>query len=98
MELAFATMVLAVMLGISGWVVLVLGVQGQCQTTANEVARQLARGDVAAVARVVAEAPRGASVTKVSKDGVVEVVVTKEMRLGSWAAHGVAARARVLEE
>lgn len=97
-ELAFASLAIALVTLVVGWFVMALGVLGHCQTTANEVARQRARGDAAAVALVMAQAPAGASVKQAVRGGVVEVVVETEVRFGSWLALPVAARAHVLEE
>ena len=96
-ETAFATLFLAVVLA---GVLLVGGaalVQGQCQATANEVARQAARGDAAAVARASADAPAGASVTTRRTGGAVVVEVRWEAPLGpvTWP---LSASAQVLEE
>lgn len=96
-ETAFATMFLAVVLG----VVLLIGgaafVAGQCQVVANEVARQAARGDAAAMERAVAEAPRGATVEQSREAGMVVVEVRWQAPLGltTWP---LVARAQVLEE
>ncbi len=96
-ETAFALLVLAVVLA---GVLLVGGaafVLGQCQVTANEVARQAARGDAAAVARATADAPTDAVVTHRTEGGAVVVEVRWEAPLGvtTWP---LVARATVLEE
>lgn len=96
-ETAFATLFLAVVLG----AVLLVGgaafVLGQCQVTANEVARQAARGDVEAVARATADAPTGATVTSRRSGGTVVVEVRWEAPLG-LATWPLVAGAQVLEE
>ncbi len=97
-ELAFAVVGLSMAVGVAVWFVVALGVLGQCQTTANEVARQHARGDSAAVARVVAAGPSGASVSYTRSKGFVEVLVSKQMRLGPWVSLPLQARASVAEE
>lgn len=96
-ETAFATLFLA---GVLAFVLLVGGaafVLGQCQVTANEVARQLARGDSVAVARATADAPPGARVTSRREADAVVVEVRWEAPLGvaSWP---LVARAHVLAE
>ena len=96
-ETAFALLVLAVVLA---GVLLVGGaafVLGQCQVTANEVARQAARGDAAAVARATADAPTDAVVTHRTEGGAVVVEVRWEAPLGvtTWP---LVASATVLEE
>ena len=96
-ETAFALLVLAVVLA---GVLLVGGaafVLGQCQVTANEVARQAARGDAAAVARAIADAPTDAVVTHRTEGGAVVVEVRWEAPLGvtTWP---LVASATVLEE
>ena len=96
-ETAFALLVLAVVLA---GVLLVGGaafVLGQCQVTANEVARQAARGDAAAVARATADAPTDAVVTHRTEGGAVVVEVRWEAPLGV-TAWPLVARATVLEE
>lgn len=72
-------------------------VLGQCQVTANEVARQAARGDLAAVARATEDAPAGAEVVHRHEGGAVVVEVTWDLTFGS-ARWPLVARALVLEE
>lgn len=74
--------------GVAVAVAAAIGVTGgafrlaQCQLTANEVARQQARGDAAAVARASADAPTGARVRVSERDGVAHVTVTLEVGMG----------------
>lgn len=98
LELAFASLGAVLVTLVAGWFVMALMVLGHCQTTANEVARQQARGDAAAVAAVMAKAPAGATLSRVTRGGVVEVVVSTEVRLGPWVALPMSARANVLAE
>lgn len=96
-EAAFAALFLAVALAfaiLAGGAAFVLG---QCQVTANEVARQAARGDTAAAARATADAPEGAEVVSRRVDGAVRVEVTWRFSLGS-TSWPLVARAQVLEE
>ena len=96
-ETAFAALFLAGALALA---VVLAGAAfqlGQCQVTANEVARQAARGDAAAVARATSDAPAGA-VVETRRDGTAVVVeVTWRFRLGS-VSWPLSARAQVLEE
>ncbi len=96
-ETAFAVLFLA---AVGGFVIAVAGVlfvQTQCQITADEVARQVARGDRAAVARASADAPRGSQVTTRERDGVAVTVVSVDARVGPvvWP---ITAQALVLVE
>ena len=72
-ETAFATLFLAGALALAILVGGAAFVLGQCQVTANEVARQSARGDAAAVARATADAPAGAQVVN-RREGGASVV------------------------
>ncbi|QIK71812.1 hypothetical protein G7070_05385 [Propioniciclava coleopterorum] len=96
-ETAFAVLILA---AVGAFVISVAGVmfaQTQCQVTADEVARQLARGDTAAVQRARADAPAGASVVTREESGATVAEVRLEARLGPvvWP---IRAQARVLAE
>lgn len=97
-ELAMASLLVAAVVALAAWVVLALFQLGQCQATANEVARQEARGDAAAVARASADAPPGARVSRAREGGVVVVRVELVSRLGSVASVPLRAEARVLLE
>lgn len=96
-ELAFATLVVASVVTALAWAVGVIATLGACQVTANEVARQHARHDQAAVARATADAPAGARVDISTQQGSSVVVVTWTGRLGllEWP---VRAEARVIGE
>ncbi|MEA4945814.1 MAG: TadE family type IV pilus minor pilin [Propionicimonas sp.] len=83
-ELALASLALAPVVAALGWVFGVLGLAFQCQGTASEVARQLARGDQAAAARAEAAAPTGAVVRASRSGDEVRVVVTLQAR--PWVA------------
>lgn len=96
-ETAFAVLFLAL---IGAFVISVAGVmvaQTQCQLTADEVARQEARGDRAAVERAKSDAPAGASVTTRQESGAILTEVILDARVGPvvWP---VRAQARVLAE
>ena len=69
----------------------------QCQLTANEVARQEARGDREGVARASADAPVGARVETRHEAGATVVVVSLEVEVGP-ARVPLSASARVLDE
>ncbi|MFP5416496.1 MAG: TadE family type IV pilus minor pilin [Actinomycetes bacterium] len=96
-ETAFATLVLAAVAVLAIGVAGALFALGQCQVVANEVARQAARGDSAAVARASADAPAGAEVSSRREGGTVIVEVRCAVRIGP-ARWPLAARAAVLEE
>lgn len=96
-ESAFAALFQAGALALAILVAGAAFVLGQCQVTANEVARQAARGDSAAVARAEADAPAGAEVKRRREGGAVVVEVTWRFSLGS-ASWPLVARAHVLEE
>lgn len=96
-ETAFATLFLA---GVAVLAVSVAGALfglGQCQVVANEVARQAARGDTAAVARASGDAPDGAEVSSRREAGTVVVEVRCPARIGP-ALWPMVARSTVLEE
>lgn len=96
-ELALASVLLAAVLA---GCVLAAGAMfrlAQCQLTANEVARQQARGDAAGVARAREDAPAGARIELRREAGVVVVTVELEARIGP-AEVPLTATARVIEE
>ncbi|WP_232549105.1 hypothetical protein [Propioniciclava soli] len=96
-EVALASIGLAVLVG-GGFTVAHAGFRMvECQVAANEIARQQARGDAAAVRRATADAPEGASVAVRTVDGRAEVEVGWRAAWGPvvWP---VAARAAVIEE
>lgn len=96
-ELALASLLVAAV--IAGCVAMAGAVFrfGACQLTANEVARQHARGDRAAVAVATADAPAGASVSVRSEGGVTVVEVRLDAVVGP-ATVPLVATARVVEE
>lgn len=96
-EAAFAMLLLAGSLALAILLAGAAFVLGQCQVTANEVARQAARGDAAAVARASADAPSGAEVVTRRESGSVVVEVTWRFALGS-SSWPLVARAQTLEE
>ena len=96
-ETAFATLFLAGVLALALLVGGAAFVLGQCQVTANEVARQAARGDAAAMARATADAPTGAVVDTRRESGELVVEVRWEAPLG-FTTWPLVARARVLAE
>ncbi len=81
-ELAIACLILT---GVAGLMISIFGlamVQVRCIDVAGEIARQTARGDAAAVARVTATAPAGARVqTSRPGSGTVQVTVTAPVRI-----------------
>lgn len=96
-ETAFSVLFMAMAASLALAVAGAVFVLGQCQVVANEVARQAARGDAAAVERATADAPPGASVSTRREAGAVVVEVTYSAGIGP-ATWPLAARARVLEE
>lgn len=92
-----------VSLGVAAAVAAAIGVAGgafqlaQCQLTANEVARQEARGDDGAVARAKADAPQGARVSVADEGGVTRVTVALELGIGPVRVP-VEASAQVIDE
>lgn len=96
-ETAFAAIFLSAGAGFAIAVTGVLFTLGQCQVTANEVARQAARGDTAGIARATEDAPAGATVSRTVQADAVVVEVRVDAALGplTWP---VVAHARVLEE
>jgi hypothetical protein len=83
-ELAFASIGAALACVLLAWVLALVGLLLRCQSTAVEVARQEARGDRAAVARVLAGRPEGARVTVTHDGDRVRVLVRLAAR--PWAA------------
>ena len=61
-ELALVSVLGAGALALGGWVLTQLFIFDQCQITANEVARQAARGEAQATQRARMDAPPGAVV------------------------------------
>ena len=96
-ETAFAVMILAAVASLMIAVAGVMFLQTQCLVTANEVARQAARGDQAAVERARSDAPRGASVSTRDESGAIVSGVDLSVRVGPLA-WPLRAEARVLVE
>lgn len=97
-ELAMVSLIVAGIAAGIVWLLSAVLVLNLCQITANEVARQDARGDRAAAARAERDAPRGARVARRHEAGVTVVEVTADARFGRLFAIPVSARARVLDE
>ena len=97
-ELAMISVVVAMVAALVVWLLSALMMLNLCQITANEVARQDARGDRAAAARAERDAPRGARVQRSRVAGAVVVEVTADARFGTLGSVPVSARARVLDE
>ncbi len=96
-EVALSMLALAVVVAVAIWFAGAAFLMGHCQLTADEVARQHARGDRGAVARASADAPAGARVDARSAGGQTVVVVSAEARIGPWS-WPVRAEARVIDE
>ena len=82
-ELALASIGAAVACVLVAWVLALVGLLLRCQATVVEVARQEARGDSEAVARVLAARPDGARVTISHDDGRVRVRI--ELAARPWS-------------
>ncbi len=97
-ELAGASVLVAGIVVFVAWVMSAFLLLDQCQLTANEVARQVARADNVAVARAISDAPAAASV-QVAHSGQRSVVTVRaEARFGSIAVAPLEATAVVLDE
>lgn len=84
LELALASLGAAAVLVVLAWVLTVVMLLVRCQDTATGIARQEARGDHVAAAKVEAAGPERARVS-VHRDGDrIEVTVTLDAR--PWAA------------
>jgi hypothetical protein len=97
-ELALVSVLVAGLVALVGWFGLQLAFFDQCQVAADEVARQAARGDAAAVTRASAGVPPGAVVHLTDADGATTVVVTFTPRLLGVPTTELTARATVLDE
>lgn len=99
-EIAFGALAAALACIALAWVLAVLGLAVRCQDTAAEVARQEARTDRSAVARAIADRPKGATVSV--RGDAEQVTVTVELIARPWAswlpAIPVSARAVALRE
>lgn len=96
-EVALAALALSVVAAACLWLAGAAFQLGHCQLTANEVARQQARGDAAAAERAASDAPAGARVDVRRGSGQTVVEVGVDVRLGPWSLP-VRAEARVLDE
>lgn len=83
-ELAMGCLVVAVLVVALAWVIGVLGLMQRCQGTAEEVARQLARGDTEQAERAWQSAPAGAQLRTTRAGDEVAVIVSLHAR--PWAA------------
>lgn len=81
-EMAAATLLLAAALAGACGVVAGGFRLAECQVTANEVARQQARGDAAAVAQVTRDRPSGSQVTVEESAEAALVTVTCDAQIG----------------
>ncbi|MFV0407686.1 MAG: hypothetical protein ACK5LN_12850 [Propioniciclava sp.] len=96
-EMAAASLLLGVLL--AGLLAVVVGAfrVAECQVVANEVARQQARGDAAAVARTRDDRPEGTTVSVAAEDGVAMVRVQCDSVIGG-VRFPVEVSARVVSE
>jgi hypothetical protein len=82
-ELAFATLGAAAVLALLAWTLTVVMLLARCNDLATAVARQEARGDQAAVTKILQQRPTGARVSV--REESDEVVVTVELAARPWA-------------
>ena len=83
LELALASLGATAVLVVLAWVLTVVMLLVRCQDTATGIARQEARGDHAAAARVAAAGPQGAEVeTRHDQD---QILVTVTLAARPWA-------------
>lgn len=96
-EVALVSLLLSIVAAACLWLTSAAFLLGHCQVTANEVARQQARGDRTAAQRAASDAPKGARVDVTRVAGQTVVVVGVDARLGPWSLP-VSAEARVVDE
>jgi hypothetical protein len=82
-EIAFGGLAVAAAMVLLAWVLTVVMLMSRCQDLAMTVARQQARADSAAVAKLMAERPEGAKVDIEQGPSVIKVTVTLDAR--PWA-------------
>ncbi len=79
-EIAFGALAATAVMVLLAWVLTVVMLMSRCQDLAAAVARQEARSDAAAVAKLVAERPEGATVSIVEEPEVIRVTIQLEAR------------------
>ncbi len=82
-ELAFATLGAAAALALLAWALALVMLLARCNDLAAAVARQEARGDAAAVAKILQQRPVGARV--IVRQESTEIFVTVELAARPWA-------------
>ncbi len=97
-EIAAASILVAGLVAFVGWLLITLMVVDQCQLTADQAARQAARGDDAGLARVIAGAPRDAQVDVARGGGATTVTVRLRPVLMGMTVGGFESKATVLDE
>ncbi len=83
-EIAFAALGAVAGLVVLAWMLAVVMLFGLCQDLAAGLARQQARGDQAAVAKIMAQRPDGAQVATTQSGAEITVAVDLDAR--PWAA------------
>jgi hypothetical protein len=83
-ELAFGSLGAALACVLLTWTLTLVGLLVRCQDTAAEVARQEARTDRSAVARAVADRPRGATIAV--RQDEQQVTVRVDLAARPWAS------------
>lgn len=99
-ELAVTILAALALLTMMCWGIYLIVLQVRCGDTAAAVARQAARGDAAAVAKMRAAAPQGATVVLDSQPNLITVTVRLSAQpLANWlVAVPLSARAQVVPE
>ena len=99
-ELAVSILAALALMIMMCWAVYLLVMQLRCLDTASAAARQAARGDQAAVAKIKRAAPAGASVSIESDPGLITVTVwlSAEPLAGWLVSVPLRAQAQVVPE
>lgn len=97
-ELAFASLFVVMAAAALAWVLGVLMAVDRCQLAADEVARQAARRDQAAMTRVIDDVPAGATVEVSDADGEALVAVRYEPSVLGVTVNEITLTSRVLKE
>ena len=99
-ETALASVMLAMVAAILVSVLVAVGVQVRCTDAASAIARQAARGDTAAVARLKEDLPRGGKSVTDSDATTITVTVTAPVPIlhGTLGRFEISARATAVKE
>jgi hypothetical protein len=83
-EIAFGLTIVVFLMAAFAWIILLVGAQVQCIDAATEIARQVARGNRAAVEQATADAPDRAEIAVSSEGEDVVVTVSLESAPADW--------------